>query len=403
MVEEDPQAVDQVVHQAGAHQVEEEEEACQVVELLPHHRSWSWSWRGRKAGGNPPRIFDGTCSEADTFMNEFNLHRLTNIGADQVDNPMKRVALLLGFIQGENVKDWVKHWTVLALDQYNTGLAPMDKHYWNTVTRAFEQAFQDTGTVERTEERIHHLAFTPGEVDGFIAKFESLANEARYGLNNQSTISLFASKLPYKMMDHIYKVVCPCDFTGWADGARQYHQDNQAVQNIRDIHGDMPRKAPQKKVARFSAADLAKILNVKMPSPHSDAMDTRADRNRLANRNRQTQGRASATTPKDVEQLCKEGRCFTCNKQGHISWNCPDKPASSKPTNQKKKSSKARQTNVDDEHETSDEEDYRSPKNKAWVRKGQTLTEEEKIAIINRAIATQCYGTTCERLLYGYD
>ena len=47
---------------------------------------------GGRLGGNPPRIFDGNRSEADTFMNEFNLYRLTNIGADQVDIPMKRVA-----------------------------------------------------------------------------------------------------------------------------------------------------------------------------------------------------------------------------------------------------------------------------------------------------------------------
>ena len=44
---------------------------------------------GGKLGGNPPRVFDGTRSEADTFMNEFNLYHLTNIGADQVDVPMK--------------------------------------------------------------------------------------------------------------------------------------------------------------------------------------------------------------------------------------------------------------------------------------------------------------------------
>ena len=118
-------------------------------------------------------------------------------------------------------------------------------------------------------------------------------------------------------------------------------------------------------------------------------MDTRVDRNRSVNRNCQTQGRASATTPKDVEQLRKEGRCFTCNKQGHISRNCPDKPADNKPTNQKKqKNSKARQTNIDDQ-QPSDEEDYGSPENNAWVRKGQTLTEEKKITIINRAIAVQ--------------
>ena len=72
------------------------------------------------------------------------LYCLTNIGMDQVDNPMKRAALLLGFIQGESVKDWVKCWTVWALDQYNTRLLSTDEHYWNTIARAFEQAFQDT-------------------------------------------------------------------------------------------------------------------------------------------------------------------------------------------------------------------------------------------------------------------
>ena len=123
---------------------------------------------GGKLGGNPPRIFDRTCSEADTFMNEFNLYRLTNISADQVDNPMKRTTLILGFIQGENIKDWVECWTVWSLNQYNTGLASTDEHYWNKVARAFKTAFQDTGATERTEEKLRHLAFTPGEIDGFL-------------------------------------------------------------------------------------------------------------------------------------------------------------------------------------------------------------------------------------------
>ena len=76
--------------------------------------------------------------------------------------------------------------------------------------------------------------------------FESLANEAGYSFNNRSTITLLASKLPFQMMNHLYKIVRPHDFAAWADGACQFHQDNQAVQNIKDIHGDTPRKAPQK-------------------------------------------------------------------------------------------------------------------------------------------------------------
>ena len=218
-------------------------------------------------------------------MNEFNLYCLTNIGEDQVYFPIKRAALLLGYIQGENVKDWVKQWTIWSLNQYNTGLNPNDELYWNTITGAFKTAFQDTGTMECAEERLCHLTFMPGEINGFIAKFESLANKAGYSLNNRSTITLFASKLPYQMMNHLYKIVHPRNFAEWADGAHQYHQDNQAVQNIKDIYGDMPRKAPQKQFARFSAVDLAKILKVKILSPDPNAMDTWADRNHLANRN----------------------------------------------------------------------------------------------------------------------
>ena len=159
------------------------------------------------------------------------------------------------------------------------------------------------------------------------------------------------------MIEHLYKVIRPHDFAGWADAARQYHQDNQAVQNIRDIHGDMPRKPPQKKTAGFTVAELAKILKVKMPLLDPDAMDTRANRNRSGNRNR-TRGRASATAPKDVEEQRKTGHCFTCNKQGHISRNCPDKPADNKPTTQKK-NTKARQAAItDDETTDEDEIDY---------------------------------------------
>ena len=96
---------------------------------------------GGKLGGNPHRIFDGTCSEVDTFMNKFNLYHLTNIGTDQIDNPMKRGALLLGFIQGENIKDWVKCWTIWAIDEMSTGCPTMDEHFWTTISKAFEQPF----------------------------------------------------------------------------------------------------------------------------------------------------------------------------------------------------------------------------------------------------------------------
>ena len=81
---------------------------------------------------------------------------------------------------------------------------------------AFQNSFQDTASRERAEDKLRHLAFIPGDVDTFIAQFESLALEATYDLNAKPTLSLFTSKLPFRMIDHVYKVARSQDFQQWA-------------------------------------------------------------------------------------------------------------------------------------------------------------------------------------------
>ena len=132
---------------------------------------------------------------------------MANIDAEQMVNPMKRTALMLGFIRGPNVRDWVKRWTNWTIREFNLGMPPTSERYWNTVSQAFQQAFVDSGARECAEDKLRHLTFIPGDVDTFIAQFESLADEAQYPINAPPTLTLFASKLPAKMMEHIYKVV----------------------------------------------------------------------------------------------------------------------------------------------------------------------------------------------------
>ncbi len=159
-------------------------------------------------------------------------------------NPMKHTVLMLDFIKGPNVKDWTRHWTNWMVWEFTTGRPTTDEHYWLEVSRGFQITFQDTGARERAEDKLQHLTFIPNEVDTFITqfKFKSLATEATYDLDAQPTLSLYASKLPFKMVDHIYKVVRLVDFQGWAEATHQYHQDNTAVQNIRGIFKETPKK-----------------------------------------------------------------------------------------------------------------------------------------------------------------
>ena len=275
----------------------------------PGGASTGGSGGGGKLGGNPPTEFDGNRLKADKFMHQFSLHCLANIDVEQMVNPMKRMALFLNFIKGPNIKDWVKGWTTWTIQEFNTGRLPTDEFYWTEIVRGFQNAFQDTGSREHAEDKLRHLMFTSGNVDTFIAQFELLAEEATYPFNTKLTLTLFASKLPFKMMDHILKVVRPHHFQGWADAARQYHQDNMAVQNIKGIFDDTLRKSTyqQKKPnpTGFTPQQWAKILGVKMPLPDPNAMDTQTDRSRSNNnRNQCTKGRAGTTDPdKDIEKL----------------------------------------------------------------------------------------------------
>ena len=154
-----------------------------------------------KLGGNPPPEFNGDRSQASTFMNQFNLYHLANMEADQMRVPMKRVALLLGFIKGPNVDAWVKLRTDEILRHFNRTLDQHDEIYWDEVGREFMNAFWDTASRERAKEKLCNLTWTPGDVDTFVAQFRTLADEAEYPLNDRPTISLFASKLPHKMME----------------------------------------------------------------------------------------------------------------------------------------------------------------------------------------------------------
>ncbi|KAI9438930.1 hypothetical protein H4582DRAFT_2075530 [Lactarius indigo] len=176
-----------------------------------------------KLGGNPPSDFNGDYALADAFMNEFNLYRITNINTDQMVNPMKRAALMLRFIKGPNVKDWTKKWMNWMIGEFQTGRPTTNEHYWTKISRGFQLTFQDLGARERAEHKLQLLSFIPGDVDTFIGQFKALAAEATYRLDDKPTLSLYAAKLPFKMVDHIYKVVRPVMFHDWAEATCQYH------------------------------------------------------------------------------------------------------------------------------------------------------------------------------------
>ncbi len=189
------------------------------------------------------------------------------------------------------------------------------------------------------------------------------------------------------MVDHIYKVVRPLDFQGWAEATCQYHQDNTVVQNIRGIFEETPKKTSTTGgKPRILTQLLAQILGVKMPTPNPNAMDTRADRTRSNNWKKGTKGR-TASTEEESTNWRKTVECFNCHQKGHIQRFCPKKDKKGK------KPVKARVADTDAEEEykegslleelTSGTEDV-PPVLISFLKSGRALPEDEKFYLMRR-------------------
>jgi hypothetical protein len=369
-----------------------------------------------KLGGNPPEEFNGERSKANAFMNQFNIYRLSNYDAEQMVVPMKRATLLLGFIKGSLVDDWVKRWTQWAINQFSINhRPPTDEYYWTQISNGFQTAFQDTGARERAKKELHMLRWDPESIDTFLARFESLAEAADFELDANPTKSILAKKLLFNMVDHLYKVVKPGTYPEYCKAIRQFHADNTAVQNLKGHQdkgalytkgqnglymkgqdGLYTKKDKKNLLGGYTANEWAKILGIdqsKIEMPRrSDAMDTSA---RSRSKFQRTKGR-TGTTKLDPDTQRKEGRCFHCNKQGHVSQNCPDRSESNskkKKTSIKGRAAKAKTStssaSSSDADVSSSEEEESDREVDSFLKQAKALKTKDQLHILQMAIEAE--------------
>ena len=77
----------------------------------------------------------------------------------------------------------------------------------------------------------------------------------------------------------------------------------------------------------------------------------------------------------------KEGGCFTCQKQGHLEKNCPDKAK-----NEAKTPIKARVVEVEDsDDDNTSETSFKEPLTwESYSCLGRTLPDEDKLMIVRK-------------------
>ena len=265
-----------------------------------------------KLSGQQPIIFEGDRRKSEVFIQEWNIYRGINHFTPQMINPFSRVLMFLSFIKGDKVQEWTQEQLRWAVDYVAQAVGNDNHEYlWNTVSNAFFRAFTNITREVDTQTDIKTLKMKGDHgLDDYISSFERLTRLGGYNLADQAVVDMFIDGLPTSLAINVAKFNNPTDFDDWKRGAIEHHTKYMWIKS--KFHskgrGNMRPTQDQWKKAFTKKGD--------------DAMDTTPGR---------VKARAANTRPplndEEHERLRKEGRCFRCKKQGHLSRYCPDKPS----------------------------------------------------------------------------
>ena len=175
-----------------------------------------------------------------------------------------------------------------------------DEILWTLFERDFKNAFTDSQKQLTAHQKFLKVKMQGNALDEFIVEFEHLCSEASWSSNDIGTITQFRCGLNTGLLKAIVQHVCPhprtlCD---WFDTVREQHDIwNELKATIED--------------AKSTGPPTLLRHNTTYTRP-SNAMDVDAVC-------------VDTLAAEEKEKLAKEGRCFRCKKQGHISRKCPER------------------------------------------------------------------------------
>src|ERR1700677_2602091 len=261
--------------------------------------------------GNTPDIFNGDRTKAEDFKLQFQLHQALNNANIIMSNPYYRTSYALSLIKGPLVKDWVKDQVAELVDKTTCAVDRVgqdEDRLWNEYAATFDAAFTDTTKKQQAFNKLQHLRMRADDLDAYVATFKHLAKVAGYTMDEPGTTYLFALGLKPGLMDAIlHRNTQPVTLDDWITQAQTEQRKFVQRQAMKNPHA-----------MRFAWTQPQSRRNGHGRHPNDQTVPMDVDPPVF------TQVRR-AYTEAQKDQYKKEGRCFECDKQGHMARECPNK------------------------------------------------------------------------------
>src|SRR5882762_9617505 len=148
-----------------------------------------------------------------------------------------------------------------------------------------------------------------GRLDDYVATFDELVQRAGWERNTHGTLNLFKQGLPvYLHRAVLARENLPQNLDEWIASCRMEVQRSALKRSSLGPTGGRGDISTRRNLMKGYDSRPTKSRRERDP----DAMEVDALK-------------TDKLSKEEREKLSKEGRCFQCKKQGHMSRDCPDK------------------------------------------------------------------------------
>jgi hypothetical protein len=270
--------------------------------------------------GAPPKYFDGTRSDSQTFMDDFILYWKINRANDTMKEAYSRDLMAISFIKGPNVRDWARAQVEeleYKIDPVGRNMQPAEETIWKEFKRNFLDAFTDTTSKQDAYLKVKNLKMNNDDLDSYIATHRNLVLRAGWDQDGEAALESFKNGLKQQLhLAIIRHDNTPNSLDEWRTAARK-EQGKWALIKASGLIGNRGNQSGNRQ-NQWKQAFGNKGGQGKPKDPN--AMDV--DNTQLI-----------PLTDEERKKLSAEGRCFRCRQQGHMSRACPKRQNQGQGTN----------------------------------------------------------------------
>ena len=257
-----------------------------------------------KLEGKEPTIFSSDRARTNEFMHELKLYQFLNSNAPLMNNPYRKVAHALTFIQGAAVAEW--KWSVENWVMRRPIPTPPHVDVWEEFKQDFIQDWDDMNAYYKATAKLNKLKMEGSNIDHYITKFTKLAQKAQYHEDDPAVLEKFKHEVSVRLLEATMHHNQPTNWEQW----KLLTCKRQAILTSIEPHWQAFFAEKQAKKPFFLRNNWGEFNPWRGGT--SNAMDTSASLSK-------------AVTEADKEWYKREGWCFFCGAQGHVSRSCSKK------------------------------------------------------------------------------